>query len=185
VSSEDPEILGIARSKPGVTTLGPRDLSLAGDEVGFVELIQKDAPRFIQKFGSTQILFVTATAALIGPEWFQQAIDRTRENPSGLVLAVTAYERSPMLALTGDPLRALVPLFPEQYSRPTQELPGAYIDAGCFYAFDVERLAGKNRFIDLQPIQGIVLPSDIGVDLDTEQDWRNLEMVYKRSTGVD
>src|SRR5579864_1826641 len=50
VSSEDPEILSLASVHPKVTTLGPRLSSLAGDQVGFIELLQSDARRFMDLF---------------------------------------------------------------------------------------------------------------------------------------
>lgn len=180
VSSEDPEILRLAESRPGVRTLGPRDPALADDLTGMLDLLQRDAPRFAAVFRDDRVLMVTATAALVTPELYAQALERFERDPDGLVLAVARYEKSPFLALSGEPGRGLSPLFPEMYMRPTKDLPEAFIDAGCFYACRLERVKGLKRLLDLAPLLGIVLPSDVGIDVDTEGDWRKLERAYSR-----
>jgi N-acylneuraminate cytidylyltransferase len=179
VSSEDPEILAVASACPGVVTLAPRDKGLADEVTGFLDLLQKDAPRFAAKFGDQNVLFVTATAALVGPELYERALETHRRAPNGLTLAVTTYQMSPFLALSGNPSDGLKPLFPDMYVKPTKDLPAAYVDAGCFYAVNLDRLAGLRRLLDVQPISGVVLPPSIGIDLDTEEDWKRLEESFR------
>lgn len=178
VSSEDTEMLSIANNCSGVTTLAPRNANLADDQTGFLELARKDIPRYAEFFHDTDILFVLPTAALVPAAIYQQAVDRFGQNRNGLVLAVRRYEQPPQLALTGDPAKSLQPLFPEMYNRPTRDLPEAFLDAGCFYLFRQQRLEGVSRFLDIQPVQGVVLSPDIGIDVDTEADWEKLEQAF-------
>lgn len=181
VSSEDPEILALAESRPGVTTLGPRDPALADDRTGFLDLVLRDAPRFAKKFGDDAVLFVTATAALVPSDSYARALAEHESAPDGLVMAVTRYPSSPFLALAGDPGTSLTPLFPDMYLKPTKDLAPAFVDAGCFYGFRLEALRGKTKFLDLSPVRGIVLPPDVGIDLDTEEDWARVEAAYARA----
>lgn len=179
VSSEDPEILALA-AKAGAITLAPRSGALADDATGFMGLVCGDLPRFTAHFKDDDVLFATATAALVTSDLYTQAVSRHKENPSGLTMAVAPFERSPMLALTGDPGRSLTPLFPDMYLKPTAALPACFIDAGCFYAFAAERASKLEKLIDLSPIVGVALPPDVGIDLDTEDDWRRLEVSFAR-----
>ena len=179
VSSEDPEILALANRHPAATTLGARNPSLADDMTGFTELLRLDAPRFASKFGDEDVLFVTATAALVSAQSYEAAVRRFEENKMGFVMAVKAYETSPMLALLGDPEVKITPLFPDMYLKPTKDLPPAFVDAGCFYAVNLKSLAGVERLLDLKPVRGVVLPPEIGIDLDTEADWKKLEASYR------
>lgn len=175
VSSDDPEILSLVEGYKGARTLGPRSADLSNDTAGFMDLVRSDVPRFAQAFGGHSLLFVTATAALVGREHFERALELHRRAPRGLVAAVTSYESSPWLSLSGDPSVGLKPSFPEMYMLPTKDLPPAYTDAGCFYAMSLEHLEGKTGFFDLQPVRGVVLPREVGIDVDTEDDWRRLE----------
>ena len=179
VSSEDSEILALAE-KAGATTLCPRDAALADDTTGFMDLVRRDAPRFSAHFCDDDVLFVTATAALVTSASYSEALARHKGNESGLTMAVTVFDRSPMLALTGDPRLSLAALFPEMYLKPTKDLPPCCFDAGCFYAFSIERASKRKKLIDLTPIRGVVLPNDVGIDLDTEADWHRLEESFAR-----
>jgi N-acylneuraminate cytidylyltransferase len=174
VSSDDPEILAMAEAA-GARTLGPRDPALADDKTGFADLSKRDAPRYAKEFGSDSCLFVTATAALVRPEHYAEAMALHGREPGGLVMAVTRYEQSPWLALSGDPTASLKPAFPDMYLMPTKDLPSAYTDAGCFYGFSLAALARVESLLDLKPVQGAVLPREVGIDVDTEEDWKRLE----------
>lgn len=174
VSSDDPEILTLAEGA-GARTLGPRPAALADDKTGFMDLVRGDAPRFAESFGTESLLFVTATAALVRPEHFSEAIALHRRDQGGLVMGVSRYEMSPWLALSGDPAVEMKPSFPEMYMLPTKDLPAAYTDAGCFYAMNLRRLGEARGFLDLKPVRGVVLPPGVGIDVDTEDDWNRLE----------
>jgi len=174
VSSDDPEILALA-AQCGARTLEPRAAELADDTSGFMDLTRRDAPRFAKAFGTESMLFVTATAALVRPEHYSEAVALHQRNPRGLVMGVTGYEMSPWLALSGDPNVEVKPSFPEMYMLPTKDLPPAYTDAGCFYALSLAHLGDARGFLDLTPVRCVVLPRDVGIDVDTEDDWKRLE----------
>lgn len=181
VSTEDPEILDLVAGHSKAVTLAPRDSLLADDVTGFLDLVGHDAPRFAAHFDDHEIMFVTATAVLVPPSTYENAITRFRANPRGLTLGVTACEPSAMLALVGKPDQALTPLFPDMYTRATKDLPQTFVDAGCFYLMDMELTGAITRFLDLPPVQAVVLPREMGIDLDTEADWARLEEAYARN----
>jgi N-acylneuraminate cytidylyltransferase len=180
VSTDDSEILQLVNNRSEVITLGRRPDHLANDVTGFMELVLHDVPRFANHFNDNEIMFVTATAALVPTEIFQEALDKFIKNKNCLVMGVIPYEPSAMLALVGNPESQLTPLFPEMYDLPTKDLPGTYTDAGCFYLMSTDNLAGKKRFLDVQPINGVILSRKIGIDLDTESDWARLIENYQQ-----
>lgn len=180
VSTEDSEILDLVAGHSKAVTLEPRDSLFADDVTGFLDLVRHDAPRFAAHFADHEIMFVTATAALVPSSIYEDAIIRFRANPRGLTLGVTACEPSAMLALVGNPDRALTPLFPDMYTCATKDLPQTFVDAGCFYLMNMELIEGIDRFLDLTPVQAVVLPREVGIDLDTEADWARLEETYAR-----
>lgn len=182
VSSEDSQILELANSYSNVTTLAPRAEELANDMSNFSDLVNRDVPRYAEHFDDRDIIFITATAALVDKKIYQDVVTMFDPGQKGLVMAVTAYQPSALLALSGDPDSAISPIFPDMYTRPTKDLPQTFADSGCFYAMNIDRAMLVQRFIDMAPIRGVVLPSDVGIDLDTEEDWCRLENAYENRT---
>lgn len=170
VSSEDDEILKVATTTSSkVTTLKNREDRLAQDLTTFMDLINNDIQRYADHFKDNDVLFVLPTSVLVTSSYYNQAITYYNEHKDGLVLSVTESHPSPLLSFiqSGD---SLVPLFPEMFNRPTKDLPFTCVDCGCFYIFNLEKMKNKKMFIDLTPIHPIVLPRDIGVDVDTVGD---------------
>lgn len=179
VSSEDPEILALADSHPAAVTLQPRARELADDLTPFMELARRDVPRYARHFNDSGVLFVLATAALVPAEFYREALIAHEKNRRGLIISVSAMQASPFRAMVGDPHQHLSPLFPERFPQPTQQMPPAYQDAGCFYAFRLEGLQGKEKFLDMSPVRAVVLPPEVGIDLDTPDDWQRLEKAFE------
>jgi len=179
VSSENEEILSLVRKDGRSTILKPRDPFLSEDHASFLDLIQQDLPRFTNHFKDDDVMIVLATSVLVEPAHYRQALNLFFENAKGLVIGMSPYSHSPFLAFRGRPNVSLVSLFPDMYVKPTKDLPSSYYDAGCFYLFNVVQFKGLTKMIDLSPIRGIVLPSKIGIDVDTESDWKDLVNSYE------
>lgn len=60
----------------------------------------------------------------------------------------------------------------------TQDLPRAYVDAGCFYFLRPGRVIENGAFFS-GSVGFIELPRDIAVDVDTEEDWGQLEKAFE------
>ena len=179
VSSDDDEVLQIASSfESRVATLKPRASDLCDDHSTFLDLVKLDLPRYVEHFGDNDVILVLPTAALISSTIFNKAIELFQRDTNGLVCSVTSLGRDPMLAMVGDPASSLTPLFTEMYVKPTKDLPVTYIDAGCFYCFDFNKMKSLNRFMDLAPIRGFLLDPDVGIDVDTPEDWSRLEQSF-------
>lgn len=180
VSSEDSEILNVVKNEEKVITMAPREKKLASDFSTIKDLIFEDIPRYTSYLGDENVLLASATAALVSSIYYQNAINLFEQNMDGLVMAVGLYENSPFLAMTFDENRHLKPLFPEKYLMPTKNLQQCCVDCGCFYLFNngnfIEK--GHKKLLDLAPICPIIIPANIGIDIDTPGDWGKLETNY-------
>lgn len=177
VSTDSLDIANTVKGYKKVETLELRDEQFSDDNATFMDLVKYDLPRFCKHFNCSQVLFVLPTAALISTQYFNQAIYSFLDSSSGLTMSVKEIDNRALLALkqTSD---AIEPLFPENYKLPTKDLPKLYDDAGGFYCFDIEKVKDLTMFIELSPIKPIVLPTEVAIDVDNEEDWLKLEKNY-------
>jgi len=180
VSTDDEEILAVVSKRKEVVTLNKRKASLANDTTSFADLINHDMERYFKHFNTDDVLFTLPTAALVSSNEYMSGIAKyyQDENPAGLVISVTQFNMSPFLALTEKNPGELKALFPDKYLLPTKDLSPCYMDSGCFYIFNRSEFLKHEKLIDLRPIKYVILPSNIGIDVDTEHDWSKLEKEY-------
>jgi len=178
ISTDSQDVIDIVAHYDKVVTLSLRKPEIADDKSTFMDLICNDLPRFQHYFQCDEVLFSLATSALITNNYFQQGIHQFKHNSHGLVMSVKALPRETALALTLNKQQELLPLFPENYQKSTQELTPLYADAGGFYIFNANQLRHKKMFIELAPISPVILTDNIAIDVDVESDWQQLEQQY-------
>lgn len=190
VSTDSPEVRDIVSVYTNVITLDLRDEEIANDSATFMDLVQQDLPRFQQYFKSDKVLFTLATSALISECYFQKAIHAFSEkdkhgNLPQLVMSVKSLTNEGLLALSLSQTGSISPLFPQNYGLPTASLPKLFSDAGGFYLFNAQQAKLHSMFIELQPIIPVLLPYNIGIDVDNEEDWQQLKQAYFMAKGMD
>ena len=184
VSSDDSLILEYASSYASVVTLDRRLPALADDNATFADLIRHDLPRFAQYFGSRDVLFTLPTCPLVSPLLFSNGVKKyfgRQKDPlgRGLVMSVTKFDYTPFLAFKEAGDGTLSTLYPDLFDLPSKDIPGGFYDSGCFYLFDLDEATAVPRLIDLSPVRGIMLPGNVGIDLDSESDWARLERAFQ------
>lgn len=178
VSTDSEEIVEVLSAYSKVVTLELRSSQLSNDTATFMDLVRHDLARYCEHFSSKEVVFTLPTSALVKDTYYAEGIKKFREAPQGaLVMAVTEYSDSPFLSLVKKG-EYISPLFPEKYLLPTVKLDVCFKDSGCFYIFNKSEVADLEKFIDLSPILPLVLPNDVGIDLDTSKDWEKLESVF-------
>lgn len=180
VSTDSQEVIEIVSKYEKVVTLAPREPVLSNDDATFIDLIKFDLPRFCHYFNDDDVLFTLATSALVTTEHYTQAINAYLKQPSALVLSVTELQQPPRLALELMETGQLTPLDKAAYLKPTKDLRPAYVDSGNFYLFKHSLMKNKQMFLDLTPMIPYILPLETGIDVDTPNDWRNLEANYNK-----
>lgn len=178
VSTDSEKVCDLISDISKVTCLNLRAKELSQDHSTFIDLVKYDLDRFTQKFKNDNVIFTLPTAALVSPHYFLEAITKFKNNPKGVVVSMTEYESSAYYAFSANSSGEMNALFPEAFYQSTQSIQKTYYDAGCFYLFDAKLMSKKNKFIDLNPIQSVILARNVGIDLDNPSDWERLEKNY-------
>jgi CMP-N,N'-diacetyllegionaminic acid synthase len=178
VSSEDEEIINVA-GKNGAVTLEKRSEHLAKDMTTFMDLVNEDIERFAEHFNDRDVLFVLPTSILVTADYFNKAMETYYAHKRGLVISVAPANPSPLLSFMETESGELNPLFPEMFAKPTKDLPFTCVDSGNFYAFNLTDMKFKKMFIDLKPIHSVILPRDVGVDVDSMDDINTLKKILE------
>ncbi len=183
VSTDDNEIADIA-SQYGADTPFMRPAHLADDYTG-TNAIVKHAVEWFQQHEkpATFACCIYATAPLLLAKHIQQGFDKLQQQDSAYAFSVSHYDFPVQRALRMRDDGLLDALYPEHINARSQDLEDAWHDAGQFYW-------GKAQaFIDEIPMMaghavGIPLPRYRVQDIDTEEDWRQAELMYQALASV-
>jgi len=189
VSTDDLGIKKIAESA-GADVLALRSAKLSTDRVTLMELLKEDVPRHLDEFrllpSKTTVLFTLATAALVDAAIYRKAYEAYTSKKASVLVATTGFSHSPFRALVQTSERCWQPLFPKKLLTFSQELPKTQVDAGLFYFLDFARISRhKGHWFNVP--KGLLchpVPAEVAVDVDTEEDWRELERKYRELHGT-
>jgi N-acylneuraminate cytidylyltransferase len=188
VSTDDARIARIAH-RAGAETLGRRSARLCGPRVDFRALFLEDTPRYLRHFdipeSEAHVIFTLPTAAMVRPAHYADAYRQFVSRRARITVATVGYDISPYWAL--EAVRGgWRPLFPRRLSQRSQDLPRTQVDAGVFYILDaapMARVAG-HWFRVARGLDCYELPREAAVDVDTPEDWRELERRYRESRAA-
>ncbi len=179
VSTDDKEIADVAR-QCGAAVPFMRPSELADDFAGTTPVVAH-AVHWYQEHGQelTAVCCLYATAPFVAPIDLRQgremlmqvAVDR-------FVFTATAYASPIQRALRLDPTSGEARMWqPEQFSKRSQDLEPAHHDAGQFYWGRPQAwLHSENLFEGSKPL---LLPRWRVQDIDTEDDWRQAELMRR------
>ena len=177
VSTDDAEIAEVAEQY-GAEVPFLRPDSLADDYTGTFDVVDH-ALSWLKKKGELFdfVCTIYATAPLLRPVYLKEAFAKLVESD-----AVSAFSATSMpfpiqrtFKITGQGRCQM--FWPENYKTRSQDLEEAYQDAGQFYWTRVGSNPQEIMF-DEQSIP-IVLPRHLVQDIDTEEDWKRAEIMYK------
>ena len=175
VSSDNDQIIDVVTANNGkAVVLDKRLTQYSDDKASFMDLVNYDIDRFSKKFNDSDVLFMLPTSILVNESIVREGMIKFYKNQNGLIITVVRNQQSPFLSFTYEDT-GLVPLFPDYFTMPTSGLPTTFIDCGCFYIINLEKMKGKGKFLDLSPVHPVVLPSYIGIDVDTFEDLGRVE----------
>lgn len=177
VSTDDEEIAEVARDCGAeIPFLRPREL--ADDFTGTGDVVTH-ALNWLASRGSDPdfVCCIYATAPLISAERIATAFRKLERRPEMLHAFSVGRFRYPVhrgLLREGDGVRML---FPEHLMTRSQDLPETLHDAGQFYWSRLDPTRSAPMFGPLSI--PILLPDWQVQDIDTEEDWRHAEILYK------
>lgn len=165
VSSEDPEILDVARAH-GADTPFVRDRALAGDDALTID-VTLDALTRCPGFDWVILLQPTSPLRTAADIDAAAALCERRAAPS--CVSVAAAAESPYWMYRVDDDDHMAPLIPDAPIARRQDLPPVYHLNGAVYIANAEWLAGTRTFLTGDTV-AYVMPSGRSLDIDTEDD---------------
>ena len=178
VSTDDDEIAETAQHY-GAEIPFKRPAELSDDFTG-THAIVKHA---IEWFGENNITIneaccIYATAPLLKAKYLQQGLDQLHTSNSEYSFSVTSFAFPIQRAIRLLDDNTVEAINPDAISERSQDLEEAWHDAGQFY------WGTANAFLSELPLisshaTGVVLPRYRVQDIDTEEDWKQAELMYQ------
>lgn len=182
VSTDDEEIAAVARQW-GAETPFLRPPALADDHTG-TNAVVKHALGWLDEQGqpARYACCIYATAPFLQPEYLREAHAKLVASGKSFVFSVTPFaapvQRALRLTAAGE-IEALQPQYRQVRS---QDLEPAYHDAGQFYFGTAEAFA-RDEVLFSSAALPVILPRYLVQDIDTEEDWRRAELMYRAFWG--
>ena len=181
VSTDDPEIEKIAKAY-GAEVPIMRPSTLADDHTGSGEAVNH-MMEWLESQGEDYNYYCTlyATAPLLQAKYLQRGLKILKESDDAIsAISVTSMPFPVHRTFEITTENRLKMFWPEHFSTRSQDLPEAYQDAGQFYWVDRQREMGnKDHYGFSQHIIPVVLPRYRVQDIDTPEDWKTAELMYK------
>jgi N-acylneuraminate cytidylyltransferase len=178
VSTDDEDIAQTARQY-GAEIPFMRPAQLADDYTG-TNAVTRQAIEWLNEHGEDVGIAccIYATAPFLQVRYLAEGHEKLLATGKSFAFSVTSYAFPIQRAITINPAGEVEAMHPENYYVRSQDLPEAYHDAGQFYWGTAEAF-----LTDLVPFSTVavpvVLPRYLVQDIDTEEDWRHAEFMYR------
>lgn len=180
VSTDDPEIVEVANLY-GAETPFFRPPELANDNAGTGAVIAH-ARQWLQEHDTEPEYLCTlyATAPLLSPLYLAEGLSRLQDSDAVHAISVTSMPYPIQRSFRITDTNRIEMFHPECFYAKSQDLEPAYHDAGQFYWTHLarERIVGKRISFSEISIP-IILPRYLVLDIDTEEDWIQSELMYQ------
>ncbi len=178
VSTDDEEIAAVAKEYGAeVPFMRPEELS--NDYAGTIPVI-RHAIEWLTINGESVdfVCCVYATAPFIRPEDIIRGLNTIREQQADYSFTVTRFPYPIQRALKVNQQKQISMFSPEMFHVRSQDLEESWHDAGQFY------WGTSSAWLNEKPIfsansYSIELPRERVQDIDTQEDWRVAEWLYK------
>lgn len=179
VSTDDPVIAKVARDA-GAEVPFFRPANLADDHTPTRPVIA----HAIEAFGiEGPVCCLYATAPFVVPEDLRCGLARLVAGGVSYAFSVTRFGFPIQRALRMGPDNAVAMFQPEHFQTRSQDLEEAWHDAGQFYFASAEQWRADMPIYGPGAV-GIPVPRQRVQDIDTEEDWRLAELLF-RAQGLD
>jgi N-acylneuraminate cytidylyltransferase len=175
LSSDDADIISVAQAW-GCEVPFVRPAELARDESRTIDVVLH-AIEMIK--GYDYVVLLQPTSPLIQSRHIDGCIRQCLSCGSVSLVSVCESSKSPYWMFTKDQDDTLIPFMgPEYLNKRRQEVPAAYIPNGAVYVADCGWLKQNGSFY-APCTKGYVVPQKYSIDIDTEMDFKMLEMMLE------
>lgn len=178
VSTDDDEIASVAQQFGAeVPFLRPREI--ADDYSGTNDVVKHCLRWFESNDTSVQYACcIYATAPFIQPAFLQEGFEKLVESGKSYAFSVTSFPFPIQRALKINQQGSVEAFYPENILARSQDLEESFHDAGQFYWGTTE--AFLTDIVTFSSVSvPVILPRHLVQDIDTEEDWRRAELMYK------
>jgi len=184
VSTDDNEIAAVAKNFGAeVPFIRPKDLA---DDFTGTNAVVRNAIQWLENAdGSTlYVCCIYATAPFIQVKYLRQGLEQLVESGKSFAFSVTSFPFPVQRAIRIRDDNTVEPLWPEFISCRSQDLEETFHDAGQFYWGKAE--AFLNNEVLFSPVSvPVVLPRHLVQEIDTEEDWKRAELMFKALKMMD
>lgn len=121
---------------------------------------------------------IYATAPFIKSEFIKNGLDLLKKHNATSAFSVTTYPYPIYRSLRINEDGCLQMIWPDYMNVRSQDLSEAYHDAGQFYWADAKKYLIEKKFFSRNAVP-VVLPRYLVQDIDTDEDWKRAEAMYK------
>lgn len=180
VSTDDEEIAQIAKQYGAeVPFIRPKELS--DDYTGTTDVINH-AIEYLESQGEkyNYVCTIYATAPFLQSKYLLEGFEKLKNSDAINAFSCTTMPFPIQRTFKIDDNNRCEMFTPENYFSRSQDLEEAYQDAGQFYWTNKQReKQDENKIMFSQSSIPIILPRYLVQDIDTLEDWRRAEFMYK------
>ena len=171
VSSDDDEILSVAREYGGESIALKRPDYLAEDETRSVD-VATHILRELQEEEYEYVIFLQPTSPLRTSKDIEQGIIECIDKEAISVISVCEMEHSPLWSNTLDATLDMSNFLDDKYNNSrSQDLPTYYRLNGAFYMSRVDSVLKNETFFVKEKIYATLMSQEHSVDIDTRLDF--------------
>jgi pseudaminic acid cytidylyltransferase len=177
VSTDDEDIATVAREF-GAETPFTRPAALSDDFTG-TNVVARHAIQWLLEQGCAidYACCIYATAPFLRTRYLRLGFDKLLASEKSFAFSVTSFSFSIWRAVRILPDGTVNAIYPENFSKRSQDLEEAYHDAGQFY-WGTAR-AFLDEVVTFSPAAvPVVLPRYLVHDIDTLEDWERAELMF-------
>lgn len=184
VSTDDEEIAAVARDA-GADVPFMRPPELADDHAG-TNAVVKHALTWLAAHGRKYDIAccIYATAPFVRADYLREGFAKLESNNCSYVFSVTSFPFPIQRSIRINGSGRIESLFPQYTMIRSQDLEEAYHDAGQFYWGKAEAFLKDVPLFSTASVP-VVLPRYLVQDIDTLEDWRRAELMFRSLEAVE
>ena len=183
--STDSEKIKKISEKTGAICGDLRKKSLADDKSGFMDLVKKDLPRYVNlENNDKDVLFVLPTAIIVNKKTFTLAYKKYIKFNCEILMSCREFDQTPYWAMKTNKSGNLRTIFPKKCLVNSQYLESLYYDTGLFYFFNFNQVKKYNDLKNAKKIKPFYVNDDSGIDINTLEDWKKLEDIFVKKNNA-
>jgi len=177
VSTDDDEIMEVS-SKYGAEIPYRRPAAFADDKTPTDTVLMNDIVTLKKDCELENICCIYGTSVFLQSRYLIDSQQKLLKESYDSIVSVTDFDYHPLRGLTQDENGNVSMMFPEHHYTRSQDLPRMFHDAAQFYFVKADNFLKEAKVFSQNMGVYDILPYMVA-DIDTPEDWRRAEMLYK------